>query len=137
MSGETNETYERYCFNKRDQEAGESIETYVASLRSLAKTCNYGELANDLIRDRIVVGIRDNSVRKRLLRESKLTLKSCVDICRASECTAQQLKAMRPTEDVHAMGQKPQRNPRQKKEFKSPHVAQPEWLIVSSAEKRM
>ena len=35
--GETNETYERYCFNKRDQEAGESIEIYVASLRSLAK----------------------------------------------------------------------------------------------------
>ena len=126
--GETNETYERYCFNKRDQEAGESIETYVASIRSLAKTCNYGELANDLIRDRIVVGIRDNSVRKHLLRESKLTLKSCVDICRASECTAQQLKAMRPTEDVHAMGQKPQRNLRQKKEFKSPHVTQPRMV---------
>ena len=35
--GETNETYERYCFNKRDQEAGESIEIYVTSLRSLAK----------------------------------------------------------------------------------------------------
>ena len=30
--GETNEIYERYQFNKRDQESGESIDSYVASL---------------------------------------------------------------------------------------------------------
>lgn len=34
--GRTNETYERYTFNKRDQETGESIDTYLATLRSLA-----------------------------------------------------------------------------------------------------
>ena len=64
--GETNEIYERYQFNKRDQESGESIDSYVASLRTLAKTCNYGSLLDSLILDRIVVGIRDNDTRKRL-----------------------------------------------------------------------
>ena len=31
--GETNETYERYVFNKRDQQQGESFDTNLTSLR--------------------------------------------------------------------------------------------------------
>lgn len=100
--GETNEIYERYCFNKRAQESTETIDAYVSALRCLAKSCNYGTLEDDMIRDRIVIGIIDNGTRKRLLQEAKLTLKSCVDICRASESTAQQLKAM-TSEDVHVI----------------------------------
>jgi hypothetical protein len=53
--------YERYCFNKRDQEQGENIDTYVAALRTLVKTCNYGTLEEILIRDRIIIGIRENA----------------------------------------------------------------------------
>ena len=53
--GETNEIYERYQFNKRDQESGESVDSYVAALRTLAKTCNYGSLLDSLIRDRIAL----------------------------------------------------------------------------------
>ena len=86
--GKTNEIYKRYQFNKRDQESGESIDSYVASLCSLAKTCNYGSLLDSLIRDRIVVGIGGNGTRKRLLEEAKLTLNKCIDICRSSESTA-------------------------------------------------
>ena len=92
--GETKEIYERYQFNKRDQESGESVDSFVAALHTLAKTCNYGSLLDSLIRDRIVVGIRDNGTRKRLLQESKLTLTRCIDICRSSEATALRLQAM-------------------------------------------
>ena len=41
LIGETNETYERYVFNKRDQRSGESIEAYSAALKELAKTGNF------------------------------------------------------------------------------------------------
>ena len=51
--GETNEAYERYQFNKNDQELNNSIDSYVAVPRNLAKTCNYGALEENLIRDRI------------------------------------------------------------------------------------
>ena len=103
--GETNEIYERYLFNKRDQDAGESFDSYIACLRSLAKTCNFGELQDSMIRDRVVVGIRDNGIRKRLLTESKLTLSKCIDICRANETTARQLREMtlNPSEEVKAL----------------------------------
>ena len=102
--GETNEIYERYKFNKRtrrqDQESGKSVDSYVAALCTLAKTCNYGSLLDSLIRDRIVVGIRDNGTRKRLLQEPKLTLTRCIDICRSSKATALQLQAMGNQEDL-------------------------------------
>ena len=75
--GECNETYERYMFNRRDQESNESVDAYVTALRKLAKTCNYGSLTDSLIRDRMVVGINDNSARKKLLQTSKLTLGQC------------------------------------------------------------
>ena len=96
--GETNETYERYKFNTRVHELGESIDTYLSSLRKLAKTCNYDALEDSLIRDRMVIGIRDESTRKKLLQHSKLSLKVCVDICRANEQTEQRIKAMKQEE---------------------------------------
>lgn len=44
-------------------------------------------LTDNLVRDGIVVGMLDKRFQKKLLQESKLTLQSCIDICRASECT--------------------------------------------------
>ena len=103
--GECNETYERYVFNRRDQESNESVDAYVNALRKLAKTCNYGTLADSLIRDRIVVGINDNSARKKLLQAGKLTLSQCIDICRSSETSTRQLKTINQ-EDVRLVKEK-------------------------------
>ena len=97
--GEVNETYERYMFNKRDQEASESIEAYLSALRELAKTCNFCDCLQDsLLRDRIVLGIRDSHTRKLLLQKRKLTLKMALDICRSAEATTFQLKSFGETE---------------------------------------
>ena len=101
--GETNETYERYVFNTRDQQQGESFDSYLSALRSLIKTCgNFGTLQDNLIRDRVVQGIRENSTRKKLLAESKLTLEKCISICRADETTSKQLKEI-ASEEVNAI----------------------------------
>lgn len=108
--GATNETYERYIFNQREQEPGERIEAYVTALRRLSKTCNYGVLEDSLIRDRIVIGIQDGTVRKRLLQEANLTLKKCIDICRAAETTSHQMKTLKH-EEVHAVKTTSSRSP--------------------------
>lgn len=84
--GEKNETYERYLFNKRQQEAGERFESFLASLRTLAKTCHFCQCMTDsLLRDRIVLGISDSQMRGRLVQERKLTLNGCIDICKSAE----------------------------------------------------
>ena len=93
--GEVNETYERYIFNGRNQGQDESIDAYVACLRSLAQTCGFCEcLADSLLRDRIVLGVKNNNLRKRLLQERKLDLKKCIDICRSSEAASSQTARM-------------------------------------------
>ena len=80
--GKVNGTYETYVFNSRNQEADESINAYVAPLRKLAQTCNFCTCLHDnIIRDRIVLGVRSKQMRKRLLQERKLTLSKCIDIC--------------------------------------------------------
>ena len=66
---------ERAKFNKHSQLPDEPAEQFIASLYNLASDCNFGELKNKLIRDRIVVGIRDNSLSERLQMDPELTLK--------------------------------------------------------------
>ena len=85
--------YERYRFNNRKQEPGESISTYVTELRVIAKNCAHDEITPDeILRDRLVLGVRDEKVRERLLRVNDLSLSKAIDICKAAEQTSQQLK---------------------------------------------
>ena len=53
-------------FNKRSQLPDEPVEQFITSLYNLAADCNFGELKDRLIRDRIVVRIRDASLSERL-----------------------------------------------------------------------
>ena len=81
--GKTNIIYERYRFNNRDQEASESINTYAANFRSLSDRCTFGALKDEMIRDNIVCGVRDSSLRKKLFQVPELTLQRCIDMCRS------------------------------------------------------
>ncbi len=60
---------DRHVFNTTNQKTGKSIQSYVSTLKILAKKCDFGILNDELIRDRIVCGIESDSVQKQLLRE--------------------------------------------------------------------
>ena len=102
--------YERYKFNNRLQEQTETLDTYITTLRALAETCEFETFKDDLISDRIVCGVRDKGIRRKLLQECGLTLSKCIDICRANEATAAQLKDMAPSQttkqEANAVSQK-------------------------------
>ena len=98
-----NETYERYKFNIRKQEKGEKVDEYVANLRQMTKSCNFGSLEDSLIRDRVVLGIQDDNVRRRLLQESDLTLTQAVQTIRAHETTHDQMQVMAQQESQQLM----------------------------------
>ena len=101
IRADTNETFERYKFNTRAQKPDESIDDYLASLKTLAKTCNFCQcLKTSLSRNRIVLGVIDKPTRKRLLQEGKLTLKKALGICRSYEKTANQLKFIAGKEEA-------------------------------------
>ena len=62
--------------------------TFVAELRSLAEFCNFGGTLEVMIRDRIVCGINDTAVQKRLLAEPGLTYAKAVEIAQGAETAA-------------------------------------------------
>ena len=87
--------FERYCFNCRVQEPGESYEQYRTSLRKLSEGCEFASITpEEILRDRLVFGIRDDKVRERLLREPSLTLTKADEICRAAESLNIQMKTI-------------------------------------------
>jgi len=57
--------FERYKFNRRAQEMGESYDQYRTCLRKLADECQFGTITEaEILRDRLVFGIRDAKVRE-------------------------------------------------------------------------
>ena len=89
-----NISFERHVFNTRNQRSDENVESCATDLRKLAKTCEFGELHDSLIRDRIVCGIYSDEVRARLLRDPELTLTKAVDTCRTAELSKSHLKSI-------------------------------------------
>lgn len=71
---------ERHTFNTRFQEIGETIDKYVTVLKKFAASCEYGELKNEFIRDRIVCGTTYETVRKQMLKERDLTLRRAIEL---------------------------------------------------------
>ena len=100
IKGEVNETYERYVVNCRRQKPDEKIDAYVMSLKDLAKSCGFCDCISDsLLRDRLVIGVREDETRKELLQKRKLKLKDAIDLCRSAESAAVHMKSMeQPTE---------------------------------------
>ena len=72
--------FERAKFNLRRQEEGEPVDTFITALYSLAEHCGFGALHDELIRDRIVVGIRDAGLSEKLQLDPDLTLDKAVSI---------------------------------------------------------
>lgn len=90
-----NVVFERFQFWKCSQAPGESIDGFVTTLRLRAKTCEFGDQEESLIRDRVVLGCTDCRLQERLLREPDLSLTKALQICRAAEATAEQMKMIR------------------------------------------
>ena len=83
---------QRFKFNTRDRHAGESLANYVAELRALGEYCDFGTTIEDMIRDRLVCGINDHGIQRRLLQESNLTYQSAYDIAQAMETASKNIQ---------------------------------------------
>ena len=89
----SNVTWERHVFNTPNQHDDETIDQYITDLKKKAQTCEFQNLKDGLVRDRVVCGIRCDKTCSRLLKEPYLTLQKAIDICRANEATTKQMKS--------------------------------------------
>ncbi|PAA47069.1 hypothetical protein BOX15_Mlig004214g7 [Macrostomum lignano] len=94
------ETFERYKFRMRTQQQFEEFDHYLGELRTLIKQCNFAKpmasetIENAILRDQIVYGVHNPSVRERLLEQDKLTLEKAIALCRACEASKVQAQKM-------------------------------------------
>ena len=89
-----NVIFERARFNRRNQAPGETSEQYIMELYKLAEDCEYGAMKEEMIRDRLVVGIRDKVLSERLQLDPKLTLESAKKAVRQREAVKEQQQTL-------------------------------------------
>ena len=90
-----NTIYERAKFNQRRQLPGESVDNFITALYGLVEHCEYGALREEMIRDRIVVGIANATLAEKLQLDSKLTLETAIAKARESETVKKQQSVVR------------------------------------------
>ena len=103
----------RFKFHSRCRQPGESIAMFVSQLRSLSENCGFDDSLEDMLRDRIVCGVNDDAIQKRLLAEPDLKFSKAVKLAQAMESAAKDVKelqypagnASRGVQEVHKVTQ--------------------------------
>ena len=86
---------QQYHFNRRNQQEGESIVDYLAELRRLAATCNFGDQLNTSLRNRLVCGLNNAGAQRRLFTEADLTLEKALAIAQGMETAEANSKSLK------------------------------------------
>ena len=90
---------EIFRFHQRSQQAIESVQEYVAELKRMAKHCNFRTYLNEVLRDRLVCGLRNKAIQKRLLSEAELTFERAIQIAQGMESGERNCLELHGTEE--------------------------------------
>ena len=91
---------QRYKFNTRTRAEGESVANYVAALRELAQHCDYNDTLSDMLRDRLVCGVKHKGITNRLLNEKKLTYEKALELAQAMETAEKDTRHLQTTQSA-------------------------------------
>lgn len=116
MNPKKNLIYERFRFYNRKQENGEPFDMFLQDVTKLSKNCEFKD-TNDMVRDRLVLGVNDKVLQEKLLGQDKLTLTKCMELCRANEVTKSQLKNLQENTRVDEIKSKKNKLKNGDKEF--------------------
>ena len=85
LEPQRSEIAERHIFRNRRQSPGESLSTYLQSLKHLAATCNFGSRLEQDLRDQFVSGLASEAMRSRIFAEKNIDYKKAVELALALE----------------------------------------------------
>ena len=75
----------REQFNQRNQKPREPFTNWLTDLRNLVKPCEYGEITDSMLKDRIVWGTRNRRLKDAVRAKPSLSLQEVIDLCKAQE----------------------------------------------------
>ena len=70
---------------------------YVAELWHLSEHCEFGTTLNQMLHDRLVCGVEESKIQRRLLVEPDLTFDKAFELALAAEAADRNAKDLRPT----------------------------------------
>ena len=79
---------------------------FVVELKKLSEHCEFGDSLDNMLRDRLVYGLQDVKVQRRLLAEGKLTFTKAFELAQVAELTDKNvadLQRLQTPEAVHAV----------------------------------
>uniref|UniRef100_UPI00359004B2 uncharacterized protein n=1 Tax=Myxine glutinosa TaxID=7769 RepID=UPI00359004B2 len=88
LESEPSDIVHRFEFNSRERRPCESVALFNDDLSKLAERCNFGRVRDDMLRDRLVCGVNDQLIRRRLLSERQLTYERALEIALGIETAA-------------------------------------------------
>ncbi|KAH6927972.1 hypothetical protein HPB50_010202 [Hyalomma asiaticum] len=94
FSPKPSEVVVTFKFNSRTRQVGETAADYFASFNKLADDCGFGPFRERMLRDRIVAGINDEAVQRRLLEQPDLTLDMAKKTVIAMEAASKDSRAL-------------------------------------------
>ena len=100
----------REQFNSRNQRAQEPFTTWLTDLRNLIRPCEYGNIEESMLKDRLVWGTRDKRLRESLRAKPAYTLQEVIDACKAVENAHKDSPAEELAVDAVGLGKAPGQN---------------------------
>ena len=95
------QTSKRATGRKIQYSSTESVDDFITDVYRLAEHCEFSELHNEMVRDRIVVGIKDSQLSEKMQLDRKLTLEKAVSMAPQSETVKQQQTVVREGHTAH------------------------------------
>ena len=86
-------------FYRRNQKEYETFEKYVNEIKTMSKKCKFESITTDqIIRDNIINGMKNDGLRKALITKDNLTCTEIIRICRAEDLSLEQHSILRKKE---------------------------------------
>ncbi|XP_063392275.1 uncharacterized protein LOC134677778 [Cydia fagiglandana] len=93
---------ERFKFRQRRQASDESIAEYVAALKKMSMTCNFGaDSLQDNLRDQFVCGLSKDVIRQRLFAEEEITFEKAFKLAVTIDSAETESAVMEKRVDNH------------------------------------
>ena len=109
LSPQASEMAEQHKFYTRIQEEGETIQEYIAELRNITTHCNFScpkckaSTIDTHLRAQFVRGVKDNSMRQRLLQQKDPTFDDVANLAHTMELSRKESNQMQPLNPVNAI----------------------------------
>lgn len=130
-----NTVFERANFNLARQLADETAEHFIIRLHQMADNCEFGAIRSEMIRDRLVIGIRDEQLSERLQTEPELTLTKAERFIRQRAAVTQQQQLLKSPADSQLQLASMSKQPRVTNANKKPPTQQSSRNVSSQRAK--